>query len=82
MISCGALNASNFGLGGLSIHFSAPTTTVGARAVYSCSNSSYWITGNAVRTCVVNGSWTGVEPQCEGITIIIVLKVFLIMIMS
>ena len=64
MISCGALKVSHVGVGGLIIQFSTPTTTVGTKAIYLCSNSSYQIIGNAVRTCEVNGSWTGAEPHC------------------
>ena len=63
--SCEALVVSSSGIGGLTLDFSAPTTTVGTRAIYTCSNSSYQIIGNAERTCGVNGTWTGVEPQCE-----------------
>ena len=63
--SCEALGISSSGIGGLALHFSAPNTTIGTRAIYSCSNSSYQIIGNAERTCELNGTWTGVEPQCE-----------------
>ena len=64
VVICEALNTSSSGVGGLTLHFSAPATTVGTRAIYSCSNSSYQIIGNAERTCGVNGSWIGAEPHC------------------
>jgi len=46
-----------------------PTETpplVGATATYSC-NSGYILDGNAMRTCedVNNGTWTGMDPQCN-----------------
>ena len=62
---CGALNVSSSGIGGLTLHFSASPTTIGTRAVYSCSNSRYQIIGSSERRCGVNGRWTGVEPQCK-----------------
>ena len=35
---------------------------VGASAVYSCSCDSRVI---SIRTCLLNGSWSGTIPQCE-----------------
>ena len=72
--SCEALGISSSGIGGLTLHFSAPTTTIGTRAIYSCSNSSYQIIGNAERTCEVNGRWSGEEPQCEGMNYVRIVK--------
>ena len=74
VVTCGVLDVSSSGVGGLTIRFSAPTTTVGTRAIYSCSNSSYQIIGNAERTCGVNGHWSGVEPQCEGLNYVGIMK--------
>ena len=65
MTYCGALDVSSSGSGGLILHFSESSTTVGTRAFYSCSNSSYRIIGSAERRCVASGHWTGVEPLCE-----------------
>ena len=62
---CGALDVTSSGIGGLTLHFSASSTTVGTRAFYYCSNSSYRIIGSAERRCVASGHWTGVEPLCE-----------------
>ena len=35
---------------------------VGATAVYSCSCDSRVL---SIRTCLLNGSWSGTIPQCE-----------------
>ena len=74
VVACGVLDVSSSGVGGLTLHFSAPTTTIGTRAIYSCSNSSYQIIGNAERTCGVNGRWSGEEPQCEGMNYVRIVK--------
>ena len=74
VVTCGVLDVSSSGVGGLTLHFSAPTTTIGTRAIYSCSNSSYQIIGNAERTCGVNGCWSGEEPQCEGMNYVRIVK--------
>jgi hypothetical protein len=43
---------------------SAPTTTFGATATYSC-NTSFTISGTvATRTCQSNGDWTSPVPTC------------------
>ena len=66
VITCGSLSVSHTGAGGLTLdlQLSSGILSIGTRAIYSCSNSSYQIIGNAERTCGVNGSWTGVEPRC------------------
>ena len=66
VITCGSLSVSHSGTGGLTLdlQLSSRISSIGTRAVYSCSNSSYQIIGNAERTCGVNGSWTGAEPHC------------------
>ena len=65
VIRCASLTVETRASGGLTLQFSASTTTVGTRAVYSCSNNTYQITGGAMRVCGANGEWTGEEPHCE-----------------
>ena len=66
MISCSPLSVSTGAPGGLTLQFSAPTTTVGSRAVYSCRSSGYQLVGKAERVCGTDGNWTEEEPHCEG----------------
>jgi Sushi repeat (SCR repeat) len=42
---------------------SAPVTTFGAVATYSC-NLGYSLAGLATRTCQANGTWSGTPPTC------------------
>ena len=39
--------------------------TGGTVATYSCADG-YELVGDKNRTCLVDGTWTGVEPQCTG----------------
>ena len=38
-------------------------TTLNATVTYSCI-SSYTLCGNRMRTCLPDGTWTGVAPRC------------------
>ena len=42
---------------------SAPTTTYGATATYSCA-TGYGPSGSATRSCQADGSWSGTTPVC------------------
>jgi len=57
-VDCGELSAPANG------QVSDPQTTFGSDATYSC-NLSYTVSGNSVRTCQADGSWSGTEPVCE-----------------
>lgn len=39
-------------------------TSLGAMAVYSCQNG-FSLVGNSNRTCLVNSTWSGVDPICQ-----------------
>ena len=39
-------------------------TTFDSTASYSCSNSNNLLLGDAVRTCQVDGMWSGTAPVC------------------
>ena len=65
VVHCDPLRLSTNASGGLTLQFSAPTTTVGSRAVYSCRSSGYQLVGEAERVCGADGNWTGNEPRCE-----------------
>ena len=67
VITCGSLSVSRSGAGGLTldIQLSSRISSIGTRAVYSCSNRRYQILGSSERRCGVNGRWTGQEPQCK-----------------
>jgi hypothetical protein len=43
----------------------APKTTVGATATYSC-DAGFTLTGTATRTCQTSGAWSGTAPTCVG----------------
>jgi hypothetical protein len=45
---------------------SAPTTTYGFVATYSCA-AGYTLAGSATRTCQADGSWSGTPPTCSPI---------------
>ena len=64
MVRCGPLELSTSASGGLTLQFSAPTRTIGTKAVYSCSNR-HRLVGGAERVCRADGNWTGNEPHCE-----------------
>src|SRR5260370_86042 len=54
---CGPLQAPKNG------SVSAPQTTFGATATYSCG-SGFGPSGSATRTCQLDGTWSGVDPTC------------------
>ena len=58
-ILCGLLVASENG------SILVDTTTVGAMATYAC-DASFTLIGMESRECLVNGSWSGAAPTCEG----------------
>ena len=41
-------------------------TTYGSFVTYTCS-PGYRLTGQGFRTCQVNGFWSGVLPECNGL---------------
>jgi len=43
---------------------SAPITTYGSTATYSCTATGYHLSGNATRTCQADISWSGTAPTC------------------
>ena len=51
---------------------SSAAITGGTVATYSCADG-YELVGEEKRTCLVDGTWTGTEPQCIGIRMIIII---------
>ena len=45
-------------------------TTFGENATYSC-NTGYNLVGDSTRTCQATGNWSGSEPTCQGMYIVI-----------
>ena len=64
MVNCGGLDSPNNGL------VTESETTVNYSANYSC-NTGYELRGDATRVCLANGLWSGNEPTCIGIGILI-----------
>ncbi|MBI5498035.1 MAG: choice-of-anchor D domain-containing protein [Deltaproteobacteria bacterium] len=56
-VDCGSLTNPSNGT------VSAPTTTLGGTATYSC-NTGYSISGSSTRTCDTGGAWSGTAPSC------------------
>lgn len=56
-VDCGALMAPTNGM------VTAPTTTLGSTATYSCS-SGFVLMGGRTRTCQADGAWSGSAPTC------------------
>ena len=40
-------------------------STVGSEVIYTC-DPSFSLRGDESRTCQPDGSWSGVDPACEG----------------
>ena len=40
------------------------TTLFESTVTYSCNNSDYQLVGDAMRTCLANGIWSGSAPTC------------------
>ena len=40
------------------------TRDVGGRATYTC-NSGFRLVGSSIRTCLIDGSWSGSQPICN-----------------
>jgi hypothetical protein len=57
IVNCGGLTNPTNG------SVSAPSTTYGSTATYSCS-ASFGLSGSATRTCQASGSWSGTAPMC------------------
>ena len=56
-VDCGAPPAS------ADVSVSAPTTTLGATAAYSCA-AGYGASGSSTRICQADGTWSGATPTC------------------
>jgi len=41
-------------------------TTFGNTATYSCDPGYELLPDNSVRSCQVNGTWSGMNPFCQG----------------
>ena len=57
LVDCGAPPAS------ADVSVSAPTTTLGATAAYSCA-VGYGASGSSTRICQADGTWSGATPTC------------------
>lgn len=57
-VSCGSLSAPANG------SLDVEDTDFGASASYDCDDG-YMISGDAIRTCTADGTWSGSEPTCE-----------------
>ena len=57
LVDCGALDDPASG------SVSAPTTTFGQQANYSC-HTGYGLSGSATRTCQADGNWSDSAPTC------------------
>ena len=65
VVNCGALtNPTN----GQVSHTGG--TTYGQTATYSC-NTGYNLVGNSTRTCQATGMWSGSEPTCQGMLLLV-----------
>ena len=42
------------------------STTEGSEVIYTC-DAGYELKGENTRMCQSDGTWSGTEPQCEGI---------------
>uniref|UniRef100_A0A1X7UL16 Sushi domain-containing protein n=1 Tax=Amphimedon queenslandica TaxID=400682 RepID=A0A1X7UL16_AMPQE len=53
--------------GGLPVFYSSNSYSYNSTATYSCKNG-YNLVGNAVRTCLSSGNWSGSPPYCQIVT--------------
>ena len=49
---------------GLSVSYSSNTKPYNSTATYSCE-AGYNLVGDAVRTCLSSGNWSGYSPYCQ-----------------
>ena len=49
---------------GLSVSYSSNTKPYNSTATYSCEDG-YNLVGDAVRTCLSSGIWSGYSPYCQ-----------------
>ena len=49
---------------GLSVSYSSNTKPYNSTATYSCEDG-YNLVGDAVRTCLSSGNWSGYSPYCQ-----------------
>ena len=49
-------------------------TTLGQTATYSC-NTGYNLVGNSTRTCQDTGDWSGSEPTCQRMLLLLIIFV-------
>ena len=64
-VDCGTLNDPD---NGQVTHTTG--TTYEKRAIYSC-NTGYTLVGDSTRTCQATGTWSGSEPTCQGMLLLI-----------
>ena len=50
---------------GLSVSYSSNTKPYNSIATYSCNKDGYSLVGDAVRTCLSSGNWSGNRPNCH-----------------
>ena len=65
VVDCGSLASPANG------QVSLTTTTFGSTATYEC-DAGYVLVGGETRTCQESGSWSGQDPECRGIRIIVI----------
>ena len=58
---CGSLNNP------LNGQVTLTDTTVGSTATYEC-DSGFTLVGNEERTCQDDGTWSGTDPTCDGMS--------------
>ena len=73
VITCPALPAVDNGMVVYFENTTASSYDFGTQAMYKCNESYTLVRGDAVRTCVGNGSsptgvWNGTSPSCSGIS--------------
>ncbi len=61
VVRCSSLKLSE----GLHINYNNPNFVYNTMAEITCI-TGYTLNGNRVRTCGMNGAWTGTQPTCAG----------------